>query len=265
MARICALSAAFAALSCGGVAGSTVTHPDAGADGMSTSPDAEAGSEGGWTQCTAPSGYAVCGGPSLCSATSPQCTVCGNPVSSQPGATDGGLNVCFNNALLAFNGQPCGSGCVDGSVCVAELSSDTHLFWCSSYDLGVLFSRNGGADRVRYADLGAWTGEPLPAAATCPAVAGLEICGGNCGPCSATADVCTGRSPLHPYGFCVPPGLGGPCDAGAGCATAGVGCFVYTVQAAAQVLADQYGMCLPNALCKAAAAGLPGGGSCSPG
>ena len=251
---------------CGGVASSPESPPDAGADvgsrqdsGLAGRPDA------GWTQCTSPEGYAVCGGPAGCPSTSSPCDVCGDG----SGTGDGGLSACINPPLVAFDGDKaarCDQACPDGSICV-DLLGQAVLF-CAPFDMGMLFANNGGWDQVRYADMGIWTGAALPLPADCPVLAGVQLCGGNCGPCGGD-ERCTGRSPLHPFSFCVPKGTGGPCDAGAGCAgpgnmtDAGVGCFTYKVQPSGQALEDSRGMCLPGALCTSAAAGLPGGGTCS--
>jgi hypothetical protein len=253
------LPAAFLLSACGGHA-SAVAGPDAATDAK-FEPESGTAADAGWTQCTSPEGYAVCGGPSQCSATSTACSQCGNPVLGA--MTDGGLNACVNSALLTSEGdaaQLCWEACPDGAVCV-DLFQDATYF-CAPYDLGVLFAKNGAADQVRYADMGLWTDASLPLPTTCPNITGLQVCGGNCAPCP-TGATCTGRSPLHPYSFCVPVGTEGPCDAGAGCGNAGNGCFTYAVQPSAQPLANKNGMCLPDALCKSAASNLPGGGTCS--
>ena len=250
-------------LSCGGEA-SSPGGQDAAVDrqaqvdsGKPFAPDA------GWTQCSSPDGYAVCGGSSLCSATSSACQQCGLTVGSgSGGSTDGPVTACTNAAWATFDGPACDDACDDGSICVAEFKPN--IFYCAPFDLGVLFAENGGSNQVRYADMGLWTGDALPLPSSCPSIPGIQVCGGNCGPCPGT-QACTGRSPLHPYSFCVPKNTGGPCDAGTGCAgpggvDAGIGCFTYKVEAAAQALADKEGMCLPGPLCQSAANGLPGGG-----
>jgi hypothetical protein len=236
------------------------------ADGLAA-PD---GDEAGWTQCSSPSGYAVCYGPSDCSNSQANggCQSCSNIPST---AVVG----CVNSALIAYGeaSDPCSHPCSDGSICVAwygasDSASDASFF-CAPYDLGVLFAQNGGADRVRYLDMGLWTGDPLPEPRTCPTVPGVSICGGNCGLCPQ-GETCTGRSPLHPYGFCAVGG-GGACPAAGaptnvvpygGCGS-GQGCLNFTVEPTAQALANEWGICLPSDLCNAVAAGLPGGATCS--
>jgi len=244
---------------CGGA--TSERPPDGGiADAPTTEAHVDVGTEAGWTQCASPGGYAVCGGPAMCSASSAACGQCGLYIG--PGATDAGgsLSTCTNTAWTNYGAAQCGQMCPDGSVCVAEFKPS--VFMCAPFELGVLFAMNGATDRVRYADMGAWTGEALPLPATCPTVQGVEVCGGNCPPCSNSGDVCTGRSPLHPYGFCAQPNTQGPCSAGTPC-SAGIGCLTFKVEGSVQTLADKYGMCLPSSLCTAVANGLPGGATCS--
>jgi hypothetical protein len=216
----------------------------------------DGGEEAGWTQCASPSGYAVCGGTANCPTNSDACS---GSCSASP------LGACGNAALLQFGGPNlCADSCADGDICVAYFNEAT-AFFCAPFDLGVLFAQNGATDRVRYADMGSWTGQSLPLPATCPTVPGVQVCGGNCGAC-LQGDVCTGRSPLHPYSFCAPPSSG-PCSAGShDCGNDGgtLGCLTFTVDSAAQSLANTNGLCLPRDICLSVAAGLPGGATCSP-
>ena len=249
-------------VACGGMMGSREGPQDAATDDRMFVDAGRFNPDAGWTQCTSPSGLAVCGGDAHCSASAPECPQCGFSIGSgSGGSSTGPLDVCVTEAWAAFGASACDEGCVDGSICVAEFDVDRSAFGCAPFDLGVLFAKNGGSDRVRYADMGAWSGQPLPIPSTCPTIAGVQVCGGDCAPCSG-AERCTGRSPLHPYSFCVPKNTGGPCSVGKGCQT-GVGCFTYTVEAPVQALANTRGMCLPADLCKSAATGLPGGGTCS--
>lgn len=146
----------------------------------------------------------------------------------------------------------------DGKVC---LRVDSHWTLVGDWELGVLFSRNGAADRVRYADFGLFDETPLPAPATCPSLGVARICGGNCGIC-AVDEVCHGRAPLHPYGFCMPRYPQG-CSLGKPCPNMSDRCFTFRVQPQAQPLADMYGVCLPRAVCEDLAMNYPGGGTCS--
>jgi hypothetical protein len=256
------LASLFLACGCGGVASAPGEAPDAGADRVVVPDGAGLAdtSEAGWTQCTAPEGYAVCGGPDGCAQDSAACGTCGFAIGNGPPPPANVVNACVNAVLGEYGpSNGCWNACSDGSICVDEF--DKGSFSCAPYDLGVLFAKNGAGDRVRYADMGLWTGAALPEPSSCPGVTGLQVCGGNCGPCP-TGQTCTGRSPLHAYGFCVPTDPGGPCDADAGCGS-GQGCFTFKVEASAQALANSNGMCLPASLCKSAATGLPGGASCA--
>jgi hypothetical protein len=249
------LLAAALSCGCGGRAQGQPPGDDGGSgDDAGLSFDA---SDAGWTQCTSPGGYAVCKGPESCS-TGGTCQSCSNTASTE-------VVACTNEALASFNqtANECGSPCLDGSICVALLDDAT--FFCAPFEMGVLFAQNGGSNRARYADMGLWTGQELPLPTTCPTVDGLQLCGGNCGPCPG-GQLCTGRSPLHPYSFCVPP-YRFPCslgshNCGVDAGTQGQGCLTFTVEPEAQSLADRWGICLPGPLCQAAAS-LPGGATCS--
>ena len=130
---------------------------------------------------------------------------------------------------------------------------------CLPFDVGQLFAENGAANRVRYADWSAWTGAALPSPTSCPTFNGFSICGGNCTPCGS-GNICTGRSPKHPYGLCVGgtnPGCGSPnwtCPSGQSC--------MVFVDPGEQAIADAQGMCFPTAECKAIASSYPGGADC---
>lgn len=251
------------ALSCGGRAGPGV---DAGAD------------SGAWTPCSSPSGFAICGGPARCPPTrdSPP-SQAGKDCNCIDGLADD-VALCGNDAYVrfkygtygadVFNDTPCG----DGNVLV-DISAAVPVagYMCLPREVGELFDRAGAGARVRYADASLWTGAPVPAAApSCPGpFAGLTYCGGGCGAC-ATDQICVGLSPTHPVGFCfkrTPSLLDSDCrrakPAGDDCATTpGRSCFNFTVEPAAQPLADNLGYCLPDASCADAAMKL--GGTCTP-
>lgn len=240
-------------LACGGEA--VVTDAgDSGPDG--TAFDGGTPDDAGFTACSTPEGLAICG-------TATPCAVLGSPPCQACTFPEAGVSICTDTVVNGFHGS-C-AACGDGLVCIDQSGGTVanEGLVCVDYNLGVLIAKYDAA-LVHYADLGDWTGDPLPKPATCPGVSGFTLCGGNCGGCSA-GEVCTGRSPLHPYGFCFD-ALGErctadksvPCDADAGPQS----CFVFNVQPDAQPIANDYGKCMSPAMCQAIATGLPGGGTC---
>lgn len=229
----------------------------AGIAGQSASPSGTGAGEG-WTECSTPEGFMICGGDSECA---PElCLVnirclCTDPTCPQPDR----VRICFNDAFAKFGLRDC-YGCADGNVCAQWSPPGSESWHCVPFNVGVLFASAGAADQVRYADYGLWTGEPLPLPASCPNMDGFTLCGGSCDPCPADMH-CTGRSPLHPYSLCIPESAKGCGTDGPAC-DAGYGCFVYLVEPQAQPVADDNGYCLPAAQCQAIAQNLPGGGKC---
>jgi len=219
---------------------------------------APSGTGGGWTDCSSPEGYRICGGPKLCSYDPADCPLCSDMTPEGPDD----LSVCYNEELAKELEGSCGYDCPDGKICVAYGSETAAIgsFSCTPYNLGVLYDQAGAPGFVRYADLGLWTGDPLPLPDSCPVIEGVTICGGNCGGCP-TGQFCTGRSPLHPYSMCVPDELW-DCNLEEYLCDKGLGCFIYTVEPEAQPLADRHGYCLPLDTCQKTAADLPGGGKC---
>ncbi len=203
--------------------------------------------------CASPSGWAVCEGPRHCFPDGGElCPECSLDVLK--GFSDAySLGVCFNTWNNAGpGGETCGDECVYVQAVTPEL-------WDSfPFDVGYLFTANGGADRVRYADMSFWTGAPLPPIHLCTVEGGVATCGGSCPACAA-GRTCTGRSPIHPLGLCVPDR---GCNTKVPCPS-GQSCFSFKVQADAQAIADStYTFCLPTEECQATAANLPGGGYC---
>jgi len=241
------LAVATMTASCGGSI--VTTSGDAGNDD-----GAENISDAGWTQCSSPEGYEVCGGTNSCNV--------GCVCNAQ--TTPNGLGVCVTGPS-PYSGVDCTPG-LDGHVCSSMKTADGSVFWVdTAYDFGVLLAQNGGAASVRYADLSLWTGDPLPTTMNCPNV-GAAVCGAGCGDCTG-GWTCVGRSPIHPIGVC-DPDQSSPCGANPSVDTlcpAPNGCFSFTVQASAQSDANIAGICLPIVQCNALAQSLPGGGSCIPG
>jgi len=133
---------------------------------------------------------------------------------------------------------------------------------CQPWSAGVLFAQNGAADRVHYSDFASWTGADVPRL-PCPATTGgAVLCGGSCGECPSS-ETCTGRSPLHPFGWCTTRPLSQCSPGKLKCSYSNYACFTYAVQSGAQAYADSNGYCLPPALCDALAAQLPGGATCT--
>ena len=269
-ARIAAATVCCAGLGCGGLIGGS---PDGGDAATMMDSSSEGGLDGGSTKCEAPSGVSICGGPNDCGA---QCTTCLD-------GDAGDLNVCgdvnfYFDAGASVVDDPfiCPDGAFD--ACGDEHDAPECMSACTTEDIPKLYLLNGRPDLARYADRSTYTGAPLPPpATTCPTVAqGLLLCGGAdafspCGStCKGATEVCTGRSPLHPYSMCVPTeptsfpcsrGNGGYCDS----IRSGFMCLTYEVDSAAQSIADQNSLCVPSSLCQAAASSYPGGAFCTPG
>ena len=238
----------------GGMGGAAGASGAGGAGGATGSGGGGSGGEGGWTECSSPDGFRICGGPAACP-TDGDCVVCFD----EELALAGGVSTCATPAMIEFGVHVCYL-CPDGDICVSFHGEPAD--GCAPFNLGVLYAQAGAADNVSYADAGSFTGEPLPEPTTCPVIDGVTICGGHCGGC-VPGSVCTGRSPLHPYGMCLPKPGTLSCELGTlGCTEPGEACFVYTVDPEAQPWADQNGYCLPLAACQAAASNLPGGGTC---
>lgn len=243
---------------CGGISS---VSAGGGGGGSGGTPLADAGADAGWTPCSAP-GITLCRGPNDCPADLDTCgCIIGDAgiVSS-----DASVGVCMTSPVFHdYLGSGC-NWCADGELCADWFGWDDLGGWdCAPWEVGVLYAQNGAPELVRYADRARFTGDPLPAPATCPNL-GFPICGANCGSCPDGA-TCTGRSPKHPYGLCVKPRL--TPDRSAVCSTtepcpSGYGCFIYEVEANAQPVADKIGFCLALEYCQGAAAKLPGGGKC---
>jgi hypothetical protein len=239
--------------------GNTESGPSsAGNDGGVPLPDGDVvlpdGSVGP-NPCVSSSGYAVCGGPNNCF-----------PPAQQTMTTDCSdcyqqyyqIGICTN---ATHPNLPVNLYADDGEVYIEAV--DPNVWTAFPYEVGALFAANGAPERVRYADWYAWTGDPLPEPTTCPTFTEFSICGGNCSPCS-TGEICTGRSPHHPYGLCMPdPSLNTTtgCDATHSCPS-GSGCVVIQSSADGQPFANAAGLCMPTASCQAIAANYPGGAIC---
>ncbi|MGH7295093.1 MAG: hypothetical protein ACRELB_09175 [Polyangiaceae bacterium] len=175
--------------------------------------------------------------------------------------------MCFAPAIGEdFNsaGVTCPDGLVLAAVPASQAPGNT-AFQCVPFEIGRLYEANGQATAVRYADYGLFTGEALPSRSDCPDAGSVALCGGAC-PACPSGSVCTGRSPNHPYSFCVPQQIGsnfvGTAPDGKVTCASGFGCFRFNTEAAAAALATRDTYCLPVSDCQSAAANLPGGGTC---
>ncbi|CAN5190138.1 hypothetical protein BH09MYX1_BH09MYX1_11290 [soil metagenome] len=238
---------AFSLLGCGSASSPT----DAGADAGSEA-------EAPWmTTCAASTGARVCGGYNACPTDKEDCGSCFRGL--EP---NNELGLCQPaHARLGYDGDICPAA-VDGKICIAPFpSKPTELLVVADIEWGLLFKQNGAGARVRYADMSTFTGEPLPVPATCTTDVTMgRVCGGNCGGCNV-GELCHGRSPLHPYGVCLPSAKSGCPNTKFPCLSS-ESCFIFTVQPDAQADADLAGYCLPTAECNDLATHLPGGGKC---
>jgi len=207
------------------------------------------------TECRADNGVQICGGKYQCSPTDPGCEYC----LLFPDMLEANeVGFCVNQALGDWHSCYL---CEDGRICATTMESDT-IPNCVPWEIGPLFTAAGASHRLRYADHSAWTGAPLPEPDTCPVLQDVPLCGANCGGCAA-GEVCTGRSPLHPYGICASSDISiSACNTTTEKCKAGQGCFIFSVQSEHQAEADANGYCLSEKACLATAAMLPGGGKC---
>ncbi len=254
-------------------------------DGEDAGPSDDAGNP----LCTTPEGYGICGPATPCKTgrqgeleTGTACQRCECPNRRQGDGLLTGFECAADDPLRSVGvcdgfyyilgtekndfADACDDGFVRYDVVGEFFDPNFKVLSCVPYSLGLLVSRYvSDRDRLRYADFGFFTGAPLPRPTTCPATTGFQLCGSSCGACP-TGQRCNGRSPLHPYGFCVDNSIAGFCSLPipTGHCTQGQGCFKFKVEADAQAIADLYGVCLPLAQCQALATGLPGGGTCTP-
>ncbi len=250
----CGLFFAVLAVACGQVAnGNDSGVAEGGSDSDNVLVDA------GWTQCTSPDNIGICGGPSRC--VPPNCPEC------YPQTVTDQIGPCGSPYLSpVIFPQVCHPGLADRACTTWRAADGGILEWLNSeFNYGALLAQNGDSADVRYADMGTWTVNTIPDPPSCPMMGSVLPCGGSCGTCPQD-QTCYGRSPLHPVGICRPD-AGTDCAVNHSCALTGVKgllCFTYTVDPAAQPLADTVGMCFSAADCNAIAASLPGGGKCTP-
>lgn len=166
------------------------------------------------------------------------------------------FNICDYGLASIDVGGPC-TGCSTA----LPLCSWLHGI-CVSQSLCEGFASEGFPQACIWADKTNWTpGETIaPPACDCPAD-GI-LCGGSCGDC-ASGEVCSGRSPTHPFGVCVAKNSRDCRRDGSLACPSGFACLTYVVEAANQTLADENGTCLPVDRCAATGRVLPGGANCT--
>ena len=258
-----------AAVGCGGAidpldAGVGDANSEERSDG-SNGFDAGPPGDGGWTSCASPQGYRICRGDQRC----PDLPCCMDPTLASESMY--AATICNDQLLadyLAAHGDKDRWGCFScEGVCVNTIENGAEnpgSLSCVPYEIGVLYADAGAAYRVRYADIGLWRDEPIPAkAGACPSVPGFTLCGPGCGTCSGTNERCIGRAPLHPTGVCMAT-TAKWCNAklsNTGCNSTQK-CFTFTVEPQTQAVADEYGNCVDATTCAGLAASIPGGGRC---
>lgn len=256
------LAAALAG--CGGLVRDRSSQDGGGAALPDAESSAEGGPEGrfdggvlgddgggaGWTQCAAPDGVSVCGN-----------DACGDPSGCVCYPSNSTLELCESSP--GYTAQLC-FPCESDQVClsIGGAQDPSPLWVCEPWNAGELFAKNGATSRVLYSDFSSWQGPNIPDETSCPSLSGsVVLCGGVCGECTGGGEICTGRSPLHPFGWCTLHPLVG-CDPSS--CDSGNACFTYNVDADAKAFASVNGYCLATELCEALAAQLPGGGTCTP-
>jgi hypothetical protein len=184
------------------------------------------------------------------------------------------LEPCGEDAFVAHDFGCVGVPCPDDTLCLitdgVSVTDPLLSGQCVVNDIGELFHINGEDSRMRYMDMSAYDGTPLPAPTNCPDVAGLTLCGGACGDTCPhdTTHVCFGRSPAHVYSLCVVNGGGCSATDQSQCKTYGInygipqGCLIFQDDSASQPVADVHGLCVDQATCDAAQQGYPGGAKC---
>lgn len=247
---------------CGGDVDSDGTGGGAGAGGSAggggTATGGQGGAagsiDGGWEACSTPE-IAVCG--PGCPDKRPGCSVC---LSAKDEADFG---ICGESITLPIMITTPHDGEVLVTTTETIVPEQSGALVGLPFAFGVFLAQQGQAGRVAYADRGVFTSEPIPAPTSCPSLAVGQVCGGYCGGCPIGL-LCTGRSPLHPYGICVPDNdprtCRYPAEKGHTCKSAEA-CFIFTVEAERQPLANRMGFCMPKELCEAYRT-LPGGAEC---
>lgn len=254
-ARLALLALLAAVIGCGG-RGDLDGTPDGGADAAEQPPiDGGLSPDAKLEDCMSTDGIRICGSTAGCFEDGPYCD-CGFPHGNP---NEPQIGWCHDD-LAGMGVRICGS-CLDGQVCVDLPTSAWLDHNCASESLGRLLWQHGRQDLVRYADDTPYDGQPLPMPTECPPPVGgaVQLCGGNCGGCGA-AKVCSGRSPTHPFGICIPANPFDTCIVASDCSPDGA-----CLNLSSAIGATKYypTLCVPAADCPSIAAAIPGGALCN--
>ncbi len=180
-------------------------------------------------------------------------TLCATTYSNTGDATTYDVGVCILDGGLV---NPQGPNCTGNKVVVLISSG----YYCVDPALCDALLHDG-IPACTYQDFSAYTKEAVPEPTSCPNDTGnATFCGGSCGDCPS-GEVCTGRSPTHPVGFCVDPKLTNGC--GSGCMDGGFHCLVEQVLPLSVMQGwKPTSRCLPQEKCVDVANNLPGGAVC---
>lgn len=226
----------------------------------------------GYSYCASPGNTHMCGGS------------CGHDACFTSCLSDfhNGSSIIQNADLGACASSPSfthlcsGVPCADGLICTVRTTRDVTTplatfgaMYCADESFAYLYFLNGRSDAARHSDRSAYDGRALPAESACPSAPGVSLCGGPCGSCAA-GSACSGRSPSHPFGLCIPTpnsGLGAsPCVRDqthpAACGGA-LSCFTFAVDSESQSVADANSYWIDSTQCANAATAYPGGAFCS--
>lgn len=227
--------------------------------------------------CRSTSGVRICGGaqaqcPELDTSACPGLGC--SPAWSESSAAPAGGGVCWSDAKEVIK-RSCWM-CGDGEACIQRTEGE---LVCVPSDVCEALWGVGVRDVCRYSDKSAYDGEPIPdGPAGCPEVIAdpvnppqAKLCGGVCGGCDGP-ELCTGRSPRHPFGMCFASNDESPCSVTAAGVVPGCipdsswpnneYCAVFDVESPDVPAAEKYGACIHYSRCLELAKLLPGGLHC---
>lgn len=189
------------------------------------------------------------------------CSTCGVGLFDQQGKV--GLSICAESSGYAYTVPlvPCSSGC--GAERCCGLVFDPDRLSCVSREVCDQAKLYGEA-LVTYTDGTPYTQSVIPPIGKdhCADITSWPTCSVDC-PC-AKDDRCTGLSPTHPVGLCMPAVDDTPnvCGKDGKCGP-GELCFVFATPGEPYLAHSLYiGRCLPEPACTDLAAKLPGGAAC---